>query len=168
MAHLAPTDHQKMLDQLARHEESRKLKYHTAYRCTAGALTIGYGHNLDANPLPGVDANSRLTDGEAKMILNDDVAAVEKQIKSRLPWALDLAPARYAVLVNMAFNLGIAGLMKFTNTLMFVQSGHYTHAANNMMQSLWAKQVGDGPGGYFDRAEELSAQMKSGEWQCKK
>ena len=157
MAYLPPADHQKMLAQLARHEESRKLDYHTAYRCTAGALTIGYGHNLDANPLPGIDANSRITDAQAKMILEQDVAAVERQLRARLPWALDLTPARYAVLVNMLFNLGLTKFLGFKNTLRFIQAGDYANASKNMLISEWRNQV-------KGRALELSAQMKSGEW----
>ena len=38
---MTDTDYKKMLAQLERHEGKRL----TAYLCTAGALTIGIGHN---------------------------------------------------------------------------------------------------------------------------
>jgi len=159
MAHLSSADHKKMLDQLARHEGTKRDKAgnHIAYRCTADALTIGYGHNLDANPLPGINASSRLTEEQALEILNNDVAVVEQQLSSRLPWALDLSPARYAVLVNLAFNIGIAGLLGFKNTLAFIREGEFANAAANMLASKWAGQV-------KGRATELAEQMKSGAW----
>ncbi|SHN70613.1 hypothetical protein [Desulfovibrio litoralis] len=72
---------------------------------------------------------------------------------------------RINVLINMCFNLGITKLLTFKKTLHFIRLGDYKQAAKNMMCSLWSKQVGDGIGGYFDRAEELAKQMQSGKWQ---
>jgi len=56
----------------------------------------------------------------------------------------------------MAFNLGIAGLLKFENTLALIRSGSYAQAAAEMVKSKWAKQVGK-------RADRLANMMKTGE-----
>ena len=80
-----------------------------------------------------------------------------RKVLDRFPWAADLAPARLAVLVNMAFNLGITGLAAFSRTLAHVAAGQYAEASTEMLASLWAKQVGN-------RAKELSRQMRTGEW----
>jgi lysozyme len=55
-----------------------------------------------------------------------------------LPWWAYLGDVRKRVLVNMAFNLGIAGLLKFENTLALIRSGSYAQAAAEMVE----KQVG--------------------------
>ena len=167
MRHLTPDDQKKFLGQLKRHEGAKRDAdgMHIAYRCTAGALTIGYGHNLDANPVPGIGAGSRLNDSQADRLLMADVERYAAELGRALPWARDLSAPRYAVLLNMAFNLGVPGLLKFKPTLELIRRGNYGDAAARMMRTKWTYQVGDGPGGKWDRAEELAAQMRTGEWQ---
>jgi lysozyme len=57
----------------------------------------------------------------------------------------------------MCFNLGINGLLQFHGTLQAVADGDYDQAAECMLASLWASQVGR-------RALELATMMRSGEW----
>ncbi len=149
----------KLLDQLKRHEGTKRdaSGLHIAYRCTAEKLTIGYGHNLDANPVPGVGDDSKLTEDQATRLLDADVSACERDVLKSLPWAVSLSYARYAVLVNMCFNLGINGLLGFNNTLRMVKAGNYAGAARGMLASRWAGQVGN-------RAQELARQMETGAW----
>jgi len=59
------------------------------------------------------------------------------------------------VLLNMCFNLGIYGLLGFKKTLAYIKAGDWERAANNMLVSRWAKQVGR-------RAIELSELMRKG------
>ncbi len=157
---------QRLLDQLKRHEGAKRdaAGNHRAYRCSAGALTIGYGHNLDANPVPGVGAGSRLTEDQAERLLEADAARCRREMDAALPWAGKLSGPRYAVLLNMAFNMGLGsaasgrGLLGFKNTLEMVRKGNYSGAAKNMLASRWAAQVGN-------RAGELAKQMETGVWQ---
>lgn len=58
----------------------------------------------------------------------------------------------------MAFNLGIRGLLTFKMTLSLIEYGDYDNAATEMLNSVWAYQVGQ-------RAIELSKQMATGEFQ---
>lgn len=148
-----------LLNQLMRHEGARRdaLGFHVPYRCTAGALTIGYGHNLDAKPVPGIGAQSRMSEDEAVSLLDKDVADAEHMLRNGLHFVHALDPVRYAVLVNMTFNLGIGGLLTFTNTLADIERGDYAAASHRMLQSKWAAQVGS-------RALELSRQMRTGAW----
>ena len=55
----------------------------------------------------------------------------------------------------MCFNMGIDTLLEFKNTLSFMQAGDYNSAANGMLSSLWAKQVGL-------RADNLAVMMRTG------
>ena len=129
-----------------------------AYYCSAGALTIGYGHNCDASPVEGVvKTGDRITLEQAEALFSKDLASAVWRVREELPWVLDLDPTRQAVLYDMAFNLGIGGLLSFQNTLKLIKSGNYAEASRNMLVSKWAKQVGF-------RAVKLSRQMKTGEW----
>jgi lysozyme len=130
-------------EQLVRHEGLRLKPYH----CTAGKLTIGIGRNLD---------DSGISQSEAYVMLINDIMNCEKQLQSKIPDIYNsLDEVRKSVLLNMCFNLGINGLLGFKNTLAFVKAGDWERAANNMLVSKWAKQVGR-------RAIELSELMRKG------
>jgi lysozyme len=127
-------------------DEGVRLK---PYRDSVGKLTIGIGRNLD-------DVGISLA--EARMLLANDLEKVQSQISASLPWVRNLSVARQSVVENMAFNLGVNGLMAFKETLAWMEAGNYSAAADAMLQSVWARQVGV-------RAERLAAQMRTGEWQ---
>lgn len=138
-----------MLDELKaqlRRDEDERAK---PYQDTRGKLTIGVGHNLTDKPI-----SQRAID----MILDDDVNDVTASLDAVLPWWRSLDEARQGVLANMAFNLGVAGLLQFRNTLALVKAGDYAAAAQEMLNSEWAKEVGP-------RALRLAQQMRSGAWQ---
>lgn len=160
MSNLPKEDFEKLTEQLMRHEGTRRdIKgWHIPYRCSAGALTIGYGHNLDANPIPGVGAASRLSEEQALTLLAEDIRRQQDQLGKALPFASSLQPARHAVLINMCFNLGLRKFLGFHNTLADIENGEFSSAARRMLRSRWAAQVGR-------RAVELSNQMDSGVWQ---
>ena len=161
-------DTQRLIAQLHRDEGSKRDGdgNHVAYLDTVGVLTIGYGHNCKSSPVPGVfKPGDTITDEQANNVFERDLAAHIWEVRRKLPWVENLDTARQAVLYNMAFNLGVSGLLGFKNTLALIQNGDYFNAAKNMMRSLWASQVGDGPGGKYDRAERLAKQMETGEWQ---
>lgn len=149
--------HAYMLAQLERHEGLRLA----AYLDSLGVLTIGVGHNCRANPAYGVaKVGDKITPEQARKLFEKDVAKFEESLLLALPWIRDLAktsPPRYAVLLNMAFNMGLRGLLDFKNTLSFVQARQFRLAASHMLQSKWARQVGA-------RAKELAKQMEEGQW----
>lgn len=139
-------------DQLKRDEGFRS----TIYKDEVGKSTVGYGHNLDAKPLP--DLVTPITEEQAEQILSDDVDVVTNKLAHLLPWSDSLDGVRFGVLQNMAFNMGIEGLLEFHNTLTCVQQKKYVAAANCMMQSKWYTEVGD-------RAKRLVTQMITRVWQ---
>ena len=151
---------EKFLAQLMKHEGAQRAPdgSHEAYRCPAGALTIGYGHNLDANPIDGLDALSVISEAQARKILCADVDIFAAALDEKLPWWRELTEPRQAVLLNMAFNMGVAGLLGFHRTLQAVREQRWKDARDGMLASKWAGQVGR-------RAPELANQMLTGEWQ---
>ena len=128
-----------MVRQLRLHEGER-LK---PYRCTAGRLTIGVGRNLE---------DRGITREESAVLLANDIADMERELQRALPWVARLDEVRARVLVDMAFNLGVVGLLAFKRTLAAIEAGQYQQAATMMLDSKWAKQVGG-------RAERLSRMM---------
>lgn len=119
-----------------------------AYKDTVGVWTVGYGH---AHVAPG----TVWTQAKAEAQLIEDVAEHNAKLVKAIPWVANLDPVRRRVLFNMAFNLGIAGLLGFKNTLEYVRTGQYDEAATNMLASKWAHQVGQ-------RAGRLAKQMRTG------
>jgi lysozyme len=138
-------DNGNVFDQLKR-DEGLRLK---PYRDSVGKLTIGYGRNLDDN---GV------TEEEAAGLLYNDIVTAKQSLAKHLPWFMQLDDARRGVLINMAFNLGIWGLLSFKKFLASIQSGDYATAKAEMLNSRWAEQVGA-------RAQRLAIQMETGKWQ---
>ena len=139
-----------IIDQLKR-DEGLRLE---PYKDSVGVWTIGYGHNLEVGDK---DIPPSIKEEQASLWLLKDVANASYQLDTHLPWTKDLDEARRGVLINMAFNLGIAGLLQFHRTLTMIEAGNYKGAASAMLESKWAQQVGP-------RAKRLSEQMLTGEW----
>jgi lysozyme len=115
------------------------------YRCPAGKLTIGVGRNLE---------DTGITKAEALLMLENDIRSCGDRLKG-LPWFSCLNLVRQEVLINMAFNLGIGGLMGFPRMMAALERGQYALAAQEMIESKWATQVPQ-------RARRLAEEMVSG------
>lgn len=136
---------EKLNQQLIKHE-GMILK---PYKCTSDKLTIGVGRNLEAK---GISEHEALT------MLNNDINETFDRLRDAWPKIILLDDVRANVLVNMAFNIGVSGLMKFSKMLNALSLRDYEQAAKEMLDSKWAKQVGN-------RAIELAEQMKTGKYQ---
>lgn len=127
-------------------DEGLRLK---PYRDPTGNLTIGYGHNLDAQGI---------TKAQADQLLDDDLNEVVTELAAAFPWLSAFGDARFAVLANMSYNMGLSGLLMFERMFAALRDGDCETAACEMLQSRWARQVGD-------RAVRLAEQMRTGVWQ---
>jgi lysozyme len=132
-------------EQLTRDEG---LRLHP-YKDSVGKLTIGVGRNLD---------DVGISQQEAEFLLDNDIQEATSRLLEALPWAAGLDLARFSVLINMTFNMGIGGLMGFKHFLAAVQAGDYKLARDHMLASLWAEQVGP-------RAHRLAIQIETGVFQ---
>lgn len=136
---------EKLVDQLIRHE-SLELK---PYKCTSDKLTIGIGRNLE---------DVGISEEEAKILLMNDLARVDAQLEKMMPWSSQLDTVRYEGLMNFVFNVGIGTASKFVNAMGQLKDGNYDMAATELLDSRWAKQVGQ-------RAVEVAEQIRTGEYQ---
>lgn len=124
-------------------DEGMRLK---PYRDTVGKWTVGVGRNLD---------DVGLSVAEVDVLLDNDIAVAEATAKTLFPSFDSLSDARKAVLVNLAFNVGQARLSGFVKLRKAVERGDYEAASREMLDSQWARQVGQ-------RAVRLAAQMRQG------
>lgn len=124
----------------------------TVYKDSLGYYTIGVGRLVDARK-PG----SGLRPKEMAFMLANDIEERMLALSVQLPWMEELSEPRQAVLLNMSFQLGVAGLLGFKNTLLMIRAGDYEAASKGMLQSLWARQTPN-------RAKRLSEQMRTDEW----
>lgn len=122
-----------------------------AYQDSLGYWTIGIGHLIDARkggslPPSIIDALFQL-----------DMAAKEGELLRALPWYATLDEVRKAALLDMAFNLGTAGLLGFPKALAAIRAGNYADAHHELITSRWAAQL---PA----RANLISQMILTGEW----
>lgn len=117
------------------------------YIDTTGNRTIGYGFNLSVP----------MAEDEASALLEIRMNKATATLLANLPWYSALDSVRQGALTNMCYNLGWEKLSAFHDTLAAFEAHNWDAAATAMLDSLWAKQVGD-------RATRLAQQVRSGEW----
>jgi len=136
----------KLIETLKRHEGVKD----TLYKCTADKWTIGVGRNLE---------DVGLSEDEIDYLLQNDIERTKNLIERYMPWYNDLDEVRQEALINFVFNVGIGTAMKFKNAMAALEAHDYDTAAIEMMDSNWAKQVGN-------RAIEVTEMIRTGEYQA--
>lgn len=124
-------DYDALMQELRRDEGFRRH----AYRDHLGYLTIGLGTLIDKRRGGGI------TFEQAKMLAGMTIEEIEAELDRRLPWWRTASPRRQRAIINMAYQLGVGGLMKFRNTLAMAERGDWAAAADNALKSLWARQT---------------------------
>jgi lysozyme len=129
------------------------LRLHEGYRQfpyldTVGELTIGIGRNLNA---------LGIGEHEANMLLRNDLNRCYGELIHHLPYFVVQTETRKIVLLDMCFNLGIKKLLSFKRTLKHIKDSEYEQASKEMLNSKWARQVGN-------RAVRLSEMMRTNLW----
>jgi len=132
----------RLINQLKRHEGVERKPYVD----TVGKLTIGVGRNLD---------DVGLSDDEIEYLLSNDIKVASLELHMALPFTKLMDGVRHDALVNMVFNMGISRFKDFKKTIAYLERADYERASTEMMDSKWARQVGN-------RAKELSEQVRTG------
>ena len=131
-----------MYRQLVQHEGLR-LK---PYTDTVGKLTIGVGRNLTDNGVSEL---------EAEGMCIRDMDDVDADLDRNVAWWREMSEPRQMVFVDMCFNLGWPRFSQFRRMLASAEDGDYDTAADEMIDSRWARQVGT-------RADLLETMMRNG------
>lgn len=148
-------DRMKLRAQLSKHEGRRQFAYDDA-----SGKTIGEGSFVRGLPTVGVGRNlygKGLSEDEIDYLLDNDITDAMRDA-STLPAFAKLDPVRQAVLVELVFNMGLARVKEFKKFLNFANEGRWAHAAEELKDSLWYRQV-------KSRADTLIEQFKTGQWQ---
>jgi lysozyme len=137
-----------LVNSIKTHEGSNmRGNTHVSYTDTVGVLTIGYGHNLDRG----------ISEEVAEFILVEDIGTAVQEVNDYLDagTAAALHGARLDVLYEMAFNMGLPRLKKFTKMWQAIFVHDWDVAAVEMLDSKWARQVGQ-------RSATLAQKMQRG------
>ena len=135
---------EKLVAQLKLHEGKAAF----AYKCTAGAITIGVGRNIDANGGLG------LSEDEIDYLLQNDIKRCHQELIT-FHWYVDLDSVRKDAMVNLCFNLGFSRLSLFSKALAAMADANYDRAAMEFLDSKWARQVGK-------RADDVAHMIRTG------
>ena len=123
----------------------QKIKHHEGfvehvYDDSLGIPTIGYGFAIK---------DLILDEDIAEEILIRKLEKLQKNANSRFKWLEDMPQEVQEVVINMCYQLGINGVSKFRKAISAMQEGDWEEAADEMLDSLWARQSPN-------RAKELS------------
>lgn len=140
---MTPEGKQKLKGLLLQHESYRQFPYTD----TTGHLTIGIGRNL-------IDRG--ISTSEAFYLLDDDIIYFTNKLNHYLSFFSHLSENRQIVLIDMCFNLGVQGFLGFREMTSALEAHDYERAANEMLESKWAQQVGE-------RATQLATIMRTNE-----
>lgn len=112
--------------------------------------TVGYGATG-----PDIGPSTVWTQPQAATWTATRISSLSTQLAQAIPCWIALVDARQDVLVNMAYQLGLSGLLAFKQTLAYINAGEYAEAGAAMLDSKWATQVPT-------RAQRLATQMETG------
>ena len=111
------------------------------YQDSAGVWTIGHGLTY-------------LTKDESAAIVAMRLDDIQDRL-NRERWYRKLSDKRKDVIIQMVYNLGFYGVCQFVNMIDAIDREDWNSAADEMLNSKWAEQVGK-------RAKRLAKQMRRG------
>lgn len=110
---------------IRRHEGTELVPY----RDSKGIWTVGIGHKM-TNPLP---------DEVVELLFEHDYQHAEKQAQTLPVWDA-LSDARKGVLVEMVFQMGLAGVSGFKKFLAAAERADWDACYDEMLDSQWARE----------------------------
>lgn len=123
------------------------------YKDSVGKATIGYGFFVTALSPDELKLNGGkaepMSKEVAEKILNLKVAKLQKRVFQCLPWLESKPQNVQDTLIEMAYQLGLAGLMGFRHTLGCIEAGDYAQAAKNLRAGLLYRQTPKRVEGYI-------------------
>ena len=131
------------------------------YRCPSGFLTIGYGWNFDANPLPKAIADHLSERGSITVEMAEELLAISlgravADARKLYKNFDEASENRQIALASMLFQMGYTTMSGFVTTNPMIRRGEWTAAADNLSKSKWARK--DTP----KRAKEVIKLLRDG------
>lgn len=82
-----------------------------------------------------------ITESESLMLVQNRITSITASLSLKLPYWNDIPEDGKEVLVEMAYQMGVLGLLSFKKTLSSVKNKDYVGASQQMLNSLWARQT---------------------------
>ena len=98
------------------------------YQCSEGVWTIGHGLTW-------------ITEEESLSILSGRISELHLKLSEDLDWYDRMPPEVKGVIIEMCYQIGYAGVMKFKKMIANMKDINWKGAAEEMLDSLWAKQT---------------------------
>lgn len=127
--------------------ETNPLKTHEMYmllkdESRAGRITSKIEFNALQRAVTADMVKYGISVKEAYNLLYSEIEECITALNKNIEWFNEANDVVKEVLVNMCFNLGLTGLLEFKKTLYYLSIENYNDAADQMLKSKWALQVG--------------------------
>jgi len=133
-----------LIESIKRHEGFRDR----VYLDSEGKPTCGWGHCLWVG--------SKVPSEACEAFFKQDLADAVSSFRTIPPvYRRRLNPARARIITEMIYNMNVAKVLQFRRMWEAIEKGDFELSAQEMLQSTWAKQVGQ-------RAVELAEIMRTG------
>lgn len=141
------------------------------YKCPAGKQTIGWGHNIDAHPLPKdiegyLFAKGYILPEHAERLLSADIEMATQDCRQLYPGFDGFSDKRRAALIDFLYNIGIVRAKGFKLMQKAILAGDWNEAAEQVRDSAYWRQLGGDPIGTDDgrteRPEVIYRMLKEG------
>lgn len=151
-----PVDIEKLINSLIQHEGLKSCAYDDA-----NGQPIISGYTVIGNPTAGVGRlltmKKGLSNEESRYLLGNDIRSAIGEAEAQSWWTkVKDSDPRARALIELIFNLGLGGLKNFTHALAAIDSGNYALAADEFLNSKWARQV-------KGRAQVLTEMIRTGQ-----
>lgn len=124
-----------MLDRLIEELKADEGWRAHAYDDHLGFKTIGYGFLVDERRGGG------LPEGIADIWMAYLVNQKRGELARRIPWFLDQPDDVQCALLNMAYQLGVNGVLNFKRMIAALERGDRREAAREALDSTWSTQT---------------------------
>ena len=128
-----------VVDSIVQHEGFRARPYPDPIHGWARAT---FGHGL-----------TYIEEDESLDIVRRRVERIDRQLRQLVDGYAALPQTARDVLVEMAYQMGVGGVLRFRKMLDALEAGDFEHAADEMLDSRWARQTPK-------RAQELADKMR--------
>ena len=98
------------------------------YQCSEGVWTIGHGITW-------------LTEEESLHILTGRISQLHLKLLDKLDWYKDMPPEVQGIIIEMCYQMGFTGFTKFKKAISHMKNKEFQLAAEEMLDSIWAKQT---------------------------
>jgi|GEM_PF-3203588 len=136
-------------------DELSKIKYESNYiqtmKSTKNGILVGYDFNITKN---GISE-------EVASTIVEKAVAEDRERLEKYNWFNKLDDVRQGAVLNLTFNMGVGGFLKFKSTISHLNNGNYDAASKSLLytsrgtKTRYYRQV-------KGRAKEVSNQLKTG------